>query len=159
MLLQIYQSRTWGGMAKSGSTGLTAIGTAGGVATSAMTWLLTGISLDPALAKLLTGVAFVIGIAFILVYWRYVAIITRQGPHECAAYDALRRSLAQGGRRARIYSERLRAALGAVDRFFGDAGLAERTLWPRAFGLHTPAPLWTAPAFDRCVPAPTESVA
>ena len=28
---------------------------------------------------------------------------------------------------------------------------ADRTLWPHAFGLRTPAPLWTAPAFDRCL--------
>jgi len=29
--------------------------------------------------------------------------------------------------------------------------MAERTLFPRAFGLHGPTPLWTAPAFDRCM--------
>jgi hypothetical protein len=34
-----------------------------------------------------------------------------------------------------------------VDRFFGDAG----TEGQRAFGLKKPAPLWTAPAFDRCL--------
>lgn len=34
---------------------------------------------------------------------------------------------------------------------FGDAGMANRTLFPRAFGLRTPASLWTAPALDRCL--------
>src|SRR5258708_30096031 len=29
--------------------------------------------------------------------------------------------------------------------------MADQTLFPRAFGLKTPAPLWTAPAFDRCL--------
>ena len=29
--------------------------------------------------------------------------------------------------------------------------MADRTLFPHAFGLRTPAPLWTAPAFDRCL--------
>jgi hypothetical protein len=29
--------------------------------------------------------------------------------------------------------------------------MKSRTLSPRAFGLKTPAPLWTAPAFDRCL--------
>jgi hypothetical protein len=28
-----------------------------------------------------------------------------------------------------------------MDTFFGDAGMADRTLWPKAFGLRTPAPL------------------
>lgn len=29
--------------------------------------------------------------------------------------------------------------------------MADRALFPRAFGLRTPASLWTAPAFDRCL--------
>jgi hypothetical protein len=29
--------------------------------------------------------------------------------------------------------------------------MADRTLFPHAFGLRTPAQLWTAPAFDRCL--------
>jgi hypothetical protein len=78
-------------------------------------------------------------------------IIKRGGPHERSAYSELRKTLAQGGLPARVYAERLKVALDAVDRFFGDAGMADRTLWPRAFGLRTPAPLWTAAAFDRCL--------
>jgi hypothetical protein len=38
-----------------------------------------------------------------------------------------------------------------LERFFGDAGMADRTLFPRVFGLKKPAPLWTAPSFDRCL--------
>jgi hypothetical protein len=63
----------------------------------------------------------------------------------------LRKSLAEGGKPALIYAQWLTKFLDAVDRFFGDAGMADRTLFPRAFGLKTPAPLWTAPAFDRCL--------
>ena len=33
----------------------------------------------------------------------------------------------------------------------GDAGMADRTLFPHAFGLRMPAALWTSPAFDRCI--------
>ena len=107
---------------------------------------------EPPLAKLLAGiVAPVVGFAVVLVYRRYAIIIKRGDPHERRAYAALRQSLAQGGLPARIYSERLKVTLDAVDRFFGDAGMADRTLWPRAFGLRTPAPLWTAASFDRCL--------
>src|SRR5262249_5627957 len=52
---------------------------------------------------------------------------------------------------ARLYAKSLSAFLDAIDRFFGDAGKADQTLFPRAFGLNTPAPLWTTPAFDRCL--------
>jgi hypothetical protein len=96
-------------------------------------------------------VAPVVGFAVFLVSKRYAIIIKRGGPHERAAYSALRQTLTEGGQPARIYAERLKVTLGAVDAFFGDAGMADRTLWPRAFGLHTPAPLWTAASFDRCL--------
>ena len=52
---------------------------------------------------------------------------------------------------AREYARRLNGFLNAVDRFFGDAAMADLTLFPHAFGLRKPAPLWTAPAFDRCL--------
>ena len=62
-------------------------------------------------------------------------------------YDALQNDLATGGTAARVYSEKLEAALRAVDSFFGDAGTPDQ----RAFLLKTPAPLWTPPAFHRCL--------
>jgi MFS family permease len=144
-------------MAQLGGTGQKAIDAAGnvgsGVAASALAWAVTtlGIGLDPALGRLLAGAGFILGVAFALVYRRYAAIITRRRPDERAAYDALRLSLIQGGLPARIYSERLRAVLDAVDRFVGDAGKAEGTLWPQAFGLKRRVPLWTPQAFDRCL--------
>jgi hypothetical protein len=62
-------------------------------------------------------------------------------------YEMLRRDLANGGTASRIYSEKLTQALDAVDGFFRDAG----THGQRAFMLQTPAALWTAPAFHRCL--------
>ena len=67
------------------------------------------------------------------------------------AYEGLRASLSGGNLASRLYADWLTKFLDAVDRFFGDAGMADRTLFPGAFGLRTPAPLWTAPAFDRCL--------
>jgi hypothetical protein len=102
--------------------------------------------------RLLAGiVAPIVSVLAVLVYRRYAIIIKRAGPQDRRAYTALRQTLTQGGLPARIYSERLRVVLDAVDRFFGDAGMADRTLWPRAFWLRTPAPLWTPASFDRCL--------
>ena len=88
--------------------------------------------------------------------FRYYAGLVGQGAApegslERQDYDKLRASLAEGNFAARLYTEWLTDFLGWVDCFFGDAGLADRTLLPHAFGLRTPAPLWTAPAFDRCL--------
>ena len=110
-----------------------------------------GGEVNPAFAALVLLASGIGGLAFFVIYQRYAAILTRRGQHERAAYDRLRRQLAAGGLAAETYVRRLRAALDAVDRFFGDAALVGRTLFPRAFGLRTPAPLWTASAFDRCL--------
>ena len=95
------------------------------------------------------------GVALALLETRYFAILgggaERKGSDGWLAYERLRASLATGGFAARLYSEWLTRFLDAVERFFGDAGMSDRTLLPRAFGLKRPAPLWTAPAFDRCL--------
>ena len=74
-----------------------------------------------------------------------------EGSLERQDYDRLRAGLAGGNLAARLYAKWLTAFLDGVERFFGDVGMADRTLFPRAFGLKKPAPLWTAPAFDRCL--------
>ena len=74
-----------------------------------------------------------------------------EGSLERQDYDKLRASLAGGNLAARLYAKWLTAFLDQVERFFGDAGMADRTLFPHAFGFQKPAPLWTAPAFDRCL--------
>jgi hypothetical protein len=74
-----------------------------------------------------------------------------EGSLERRDYDRLRAGLAGDNLAAQLYAKWLTAFLDGVERFFGDAGMADRTLLPRAFGLKTPAPLWTAPAFDRCL--------
>jgi len=62
----------------------------------------------------------------------------------------LRRNLATGGPATHLYAHWLDAFL-KVDGFFGDAGMVDQTLFPHAFGLRAPAPLWTAPSFERCL--------
>ena len=115
--------------------------------------LLTGLAGGSALAALGSVVAAVSALILGLVYRRYVGILgaDRRRPAERQAYDALRANLTGGGLAARLYTQWLTTFLNRVDRFFGDAGMADRTLFPRAFGLRTPAPLWTAPPFDRCL--------
>ena len=43
------------------------------------------------------------------------------------------------------------ARSNAVDRFFGDVDMGDRTLFRNVFGLSGEWPLWTAPSFDRCL--------
>jgi hypothetical protein len=69
------------------------------------------------------------------------------GSPERKRYDHLRADLGNGGTAARIYSEKLTAALKAVERFFRDEGSPGQ----QAFGLKTPAPLWTSNAFHYCL--------
>jgi len=124
---------------------------------AAIGWLTGGSSgfSGHALTSLLAIVGAVSGLAFSLMYRRYLGVLgaggSRRGYPAREAYDRLRESLSGGNLPARIYADRLGAFLDAVDRFFGDAGMADRTLFPHAFGLRTPAPLWTAAAFDRCL--------
>jgi len=102
----------------------------------------------------LRSVALAVGaLALGLIYRRYLGILGADPdkPAEFDAYTTLRDSLTKGNLAARLYAERLTRFLNWIDRFFGDAGMADRTLFPHFFGLRTPAPLWTAPAFDRCM--------
>jgi hypothetical protein len=124
---------------------------------AALGWLSggSGGSIAQPLTSLLAIAGAVGGLAFSLMYRRYLGVLGagggRRGNPAREAYDRLRASLAGGNLAARMYANRLLAFLNAVDRFLGDAGMADRTLFPHAFGLRTPAPLWTAIAFDRCV--------
>jgi hypothetical protein len=104
----------------------------------------------------LIGVTVLVGIAvFGLSTLHYFGVLGAGadpvGSRERSDYDALRKRIAAGNWIAREYARRLTDFLDAVDRFFGDVGIADRTLFPHAFGLTKPAPLWTAPAFDRCL--------
>jgi hypothetical protein len=126
----------------------------GGALTALLTWLTAGSSaLAPALISLVAVAGGLCGLALTLIYRRYLGILgaDRRRPAERQAYDVLRNSLAEGNLATRLYTERLTRFLDWIDHFFGDAGMADRTLFPHAFGLRTLAPLWTAPAFDRCL--------
>ena len=72
-------------------------------------------------------------------------------PEQRQKFDSFKAQLEAGGRVSVIYERTLTRALNAVDRFFGDADPAVKTLWPGAFGFTGQAPFWTAPSYDRCL--------
>src|SRR5262252_1563099 len=106
-------------------------------------WLPGGLTggIGSALMSLLAVAGGVCGLIFSLMYKRYLGVLGAgahaQGSPERKAYDALRKSLRGGNIAVRLYSDWLSKFLDAVDRFFGDAGKADQTLFPRAFGLKT----------------------
>ena len=116
-------------------------------------WITTRGAIGPALATLLGLLGSASVLALTLIYRRYLLILgaDRRRPAERRVYDALRDSLSGGNLAARLYARWLRVMLDRVDRLFGDAEMADRTLFPHAFWLKTPAPLWTAPALERCL--------
>jgi hypothetical protein len=79
------------------------------------------------------------------VYRYYLGLLAQgsqpEGSLERQEYDRLRAGLAGDSLAARLYAKWLAAFLDWIERFFGDAGMADRTLFPHAFGLRTPAPL------------------
>lgn len=112
------------------------------------------------LGNLLAVGAAVCALAFSLLYQRYQGVLAaselpsfKDGKFspERAGYDKLRRSLADETAIARIYAKRLTGFLDWVERFFGDQRQADRSLFPHASWLQKPRPIWTAPAFDRCL--------
>jgi hypothetical protein len=111
--------------------------------------------LDNPLAGLLALAVAGGGFTLALVWSRYFGLLGASdgpvGSRDRMGYDVLRESLATGGPATHLYARRLEAFLNRVDRFFNDAGMVDQTLFPHAFGLRTPAPLWTPPAFDRCL--------
>ena len=120
-----------------------------GVSRALLDWVNGGSALTALVEVFLAVCTFVFG----LILRRYLGILgaDRRRPAERQAYDALRNGLAHGNKAARLYAERLTRFLDWIDDFFGDAGMADRTLFPHAFGLRTPAPLWTAPSLDCCL--------
>lgn len=129
----------------------------GGLIGSFLTWLMTGWPgwLSGAILGLGALGGAVCGVVFSLIYQRYLGVLASggepEGSDERKAYDRLRESLTTENLAARLYTRWLTKSLDKVDRFFGDAGMADHTLFPHAFGLQTPAPLWTAASFDRCL--------
>jgi hypothetical protein len=123
---------------------------------AAISWMVAGSnSVETALKTLLAVIGGICFLAFSLIYRRYVGVLgagaESEGSPEREAYDRLRANLAGDNIPMRLYAKWLAAFLDRVDHFFGDAGMADRTLFPQAFGLKIPAPLWTAPALDRCL--------
>jgi hypothetical protein len=120
------------------------------------TWLFAGSTgtVGPALSLFVIG-GGICGLVFTLSYRHYFGILgagnKRRGTPERQDYDALRDNLAKGNLIVRLYADLLTKFLDWLDRFFGDAGMADRPLFLRIFGLRTPVPLWTAPALERCL--------
>jgi hypothetical protein len=104
-----------------------------------------------------TALFLVVGVcvaAAPFIYWYYVGLLGQgsqpEGSIERQDYDKLRASLAGGNLAARLYAKWLPSFLDWIERFFGDAGMADRTLFPRAFGLKKP---------DRCGRRPPSTAA
>jgi hypothetical protein len=89
------------------------------------------------------------------VFRYYVGLVGQgsqpEGSLERQDYTKLRASLAGDNRAARLYAQWLSKSLDWIERFCGDVGMADRALFPHSFWLTKPAPLWTAPALDRCL--------
>src|SRR6266550_6136760 len=101
------------------------------------------------IAELLLGAATLLFTVVAAHYYYFVLPGGREpvGSLERNAYDELRNDLAKGGTAARIYSEKLTAALKAVEHFFRDS----ESQGQRVFGMKDSAPLWTAEAFHGCL--------
>lgn len=94
-------------------------------------------------------------VAMAALYFHYVAAVEGAGGDARGParrdYLALRGSMRAGGGAAAAYGFWLRRLLAAVDRFFGDAQGPMSARQCRWFGLDTAAPLWSAPAYHRCL--------
>jgi hypothetical protein len=73
------------------------------------------------------------------------------GRGDAAAVARLRARLATGEGVGQIYERIVSRTISVTDGFFGDAGKADESWKPRAFGLREAAPMWTAASYDRCL--------
>ena len=111
-----------------------------------LTWLATGSTSDvgSTLTALRSALKWASALAITLIYRHYLAVLggslKGEGTPKRQAYDDMRHSLAHGNWAARVYAVRLTRFLNWIDGFSGDAGITDRTLFPHAFGLRTPAP-------------------
>jgi hypothetical protein len=90
------------------------------------------------------------------IYKYYLGVLAQGGKPEGSIerqdYDQLRASLKEGNLAARLYAKWLTKFLDWIEQFFGDVGTVSRTPFlPGFLRLRSPAPLWTVPAFDRCL--------
>jgi hypothetical protein len=122
-------------------------------------WSELSTAIKPAIgapAAALIGILILVGTAaFSLAILHYFAVLgagtEAAATPEREGYDALRRQLASSTSVTSAYAHNLDGFLGGIDRFFCDQRSADQSLFSRIFGLRKPAPLWTAPAFDRCL--------
>ena len=94
----------------------------------------------------------------VVLFFRYLSAIKGAtapvGSPQRRHYQALRDSIQHGGSTELRYARWLTRLLVAVDGFFGDAGRPAPAWQQRCFGRHdgmAVAPLWSAPAYDRCL--------
>ena len=106
------------------------IGAIGSLIGAAIGWLSGGSA--GAIGSPLTVLLAVGGLVFSLMYKRYIGVLGagggRKGYPARDAYEALRASLSGGNLASRLYADWLTKFLDAVDRFFGDDGMADQTL-------------------------------
>lgn len=105
--------------------------------------------------KLLAVAAGVIGAIGFLRFQRYSEILSYGSAppetHRFRVYNRFRATLSEGGLFKWIFFYGIQNFLLALQRFFLDADKKSSAFTRRTFGLKEPSPLWTAPAFDRCL--------
>jgi hypothetical protein len=117
--------------------------------------LWAGTPYGPALTALASVIAAFCGLGFAIWFDRKVAILgagaAPEGSPEHKAYEGLRASLDGANLPERLYAKWLTGFLDGIERLFDDLGMARLSLFPHAFGLKRPTPLWTAATFDYCL--------
>jgi uncharacterized membrane protein len=117
---------------------------------TAMRPVIGGALVDLIRIAILIGI-FIFGFAVLHYFGVLGAGANPVGTRERKDYEGLCKRIAGGNWIEREYARKLNVFLDGIDHFFGDEKMADRTLFPHAFGLRDPTPLWTAPAFDRCL--------
>jgi hypothetical protein len=114
-----------------------------------------GFLLGPIIKLLPTSLSYILAASCIIGIGYYVYLNVRlggsaTGSEHRAWYEEFRFGFLTDNFNGR-YAREVQRIIAATDRFFGDADQAGKSLFPRAFGLRMPAPLWTAASYDRCL--------
>jgi hypothetical protein len=106
------------------------------------------------LKLLAVSAGLIVAIGFLL-FQRYSEILSygfdKPGSYRFRLYNRFRAILSEGGLFRWNFFHGMKSFLQTLERFFLDGNKTSSALSRRTFGLEEPFPLWTAPAFDRCL--------